>query len=85
MCVSRAIAEAVGTNVGVPVEGISLEDACAMEIWPSWIAKLYTFNNRAASTKAVKMLGWDDYKMVNMLSDIATGSYVPKAEYDGVI
>lgn len=75
----RGIAEAVGKNAGVPTEGISLEDAYAKEIWPAWVTSLYVLNNRAASTKAQKLLGWGDFKSMEMLSDISDGSYASKA------
>ena len=71
----RAIAEAVGKNVGVPAEGLSLEDAYAKKIWPPWVTSLYVLNQRADSSKAERILGWGGFKGIRMLSDIESGSY----------
>ncbi len=71
----RAIAEAVGKNVGVPAEGLLLEDAYAKKIWPPWVTSLYVLNQRADSSKAERMLGWGGFKNIKMLSDIESGSY----------
>ena len=68
----------VAANVGVPVEGISLEEALKCEIWPVWAAPLFSINNRASSAKAERELGWDGFK-TDMLEDIASGSYAQKA------
>lgn len=76
--VCSAIAEAVGKNVGVPVEGVSLEDAYAKQIWPDWVTSLFMLNQRADSTKAQKLLRWGSFKSTDMLSDIASGSYAAK-------
>lgn len=73
--ICRAIAEAVGKNVGVPVEGVLLEDAYTKQIWPDWVTSLFALNQRADSTKAQKLLKWDSFKSTDMLSDIASGSY----------
>ncbi|CAL8465187.1 g4722 [Coccomyxa elongata] len=75
---ARGIADAVGVNVGVPVEGISLEEAFKHGIWPVWAAPLFSINNRASSVKAERELGWKDFK-TDMLEDIASGSYAQKA------
>ena len=71
----RGIAEAVGKNVGVPAEGVSLGDAYAKEIWPEWVTSLFVLNQRADSSKATRVLGWGDFKQLRMLSDIESGSY----------
>ena len=65
----------MGKNVGVPAEGVSLEDAYAKKIWPEWVTALYVLNQRADSSKAMKTLGWGDFKQLKMLSDIESGSY----------
>ena len=71
-----AIAKAVGENVGVPVEGISLNEALKLKLYPDWVISLYTIDNRVDSAKAETLLGWRDYVAVDMLSDIVNGSYV---------
>ena len=73
----RGIAEACAANVGgVPVEGISAEDALAKEVWPAWLVSVVGLNNCASGAKATRELHWPDAgKKTNMLQDIATGSY----------
>lgn len=79
VCAIREIAEAVGANVGVPVEGVSVEEANKLQIWPAWAIEVFALNNRASSAKAVRELGWGKYKSTDMLQDIASGSYAQKA------
>ena len=52
-----------------------MEDAYAKEIWPEWVTSLFVLNQRADSSKAMRMLGWGDFKQLRMLSDIESGSY----------
>jgi hypothetical protein len=65
----------VASNVGVPVEGVSLEEAQKREIWPSWMALIWSYNNRPSSEKAQRELGWGKFKAIDMLDDIKNGSY----------
>ena len=70
----RSIAEAVGKNLGLPVEGIAFPEAVKKEVWVTWMAAVWTYNNRVSSAKAQSQLQWRDFK-TNMLQDIAAGSY----------
>ena len=79
VCALRGIAEAVGANAGVPVEGVSMEDAFKLQIWPAWAIEVFAWNNRPSSAKAERELGWGNYKDTDMLRDIASGSYAQKA------
>ena len=74
----RSIAEAVGANLGLPVEGISLEKALAQEVWPDWMAHMWSYNNRVKADKAERELQWTAFSHVDMLDDIRSGSYKPK-------
>ena len=71
----------MGANLGVPAEGISLEDALAQEVWPDWMAHMWSYNNRVKADKAERELHWTDFIDVDMLDDIRFGSYKLK---DGV-
>ena len=70
----RGMAEAVGANLGVPVEGISREEALQKQMLPALIIAVFALNNRANSTKARHQLYWQGTG-VDMLKDIASGSY----------
>ena len=74
----RGIAEAVGANLGVPVDGISLEKALAQQVWPDWMAHMWSYNNRVKADKAERELLWTNFGHVDMLGDIRSGSYKPK-------
>lgn len=70
----REIAEAVGANTGVPVEGITFEEARAKEIWAEWLCIMFGLNTRSSGAKAAKELGWTA-KQLDVLADIVSGSY----------
>jgi hypothetical protein len=76
----RGIAEACAANLGgVPLQGISTEDALAQDLWPAWLVAAFGLNNCASGAKATRELRWPDAgKQTNMLEDIATGSYKQK-------
>lgn len=71
----------MGANLGVPAEGISLEDALAREVWTDWMAHMWSYNNRVKADKAERELRWTQFSDVDMLNDIRSGSYKSK---DGV-
>ena len=68
------MAEAVGANLGVPVEGISSEEALQKQMLPALITAVFALNNRASAAKAQRQLHWQGTN-VDMLKDIASGSY----------
>ena len=64
----------MGANLGVPVEGISREEALQKQILPALITAVFALNNRASSAKAQSQLHWQGTN-VDMLKDIASGTY----------
>ena len=71
----RSIAEAIGANLGVPVEGIAVKDAIEKEIWPAWLTTVWGYNNRIRSTGAHSKMKGTTQKDTDMLEDIRSGSY----------
>ena len=71
----RGVSEAVAANVGVPVKGITLEEALQLGMWPGWVAPLISTDNQVSFAKAQRELHWDNFKGVTMLEDVARGSY----------
>lgn len=74
MCTCRDIAEAVSANVGVPLEGVTLEEALSREIWAEWLCIMFGLNTRASGAKAAKELGWKA-EHTDVLADVVAGSY----------
>ncbi len=68
----RALAEAIGGALEVPVRSVSREDAQAK--WGPFLTAFVQFENRASNRKAVQQLGWKP-KGIDMLTDIRSGSY----------
>ena len=62
----------------MPAEGITLEKAVALQVWPEWMARMWSYNNRVRADKAERQLHWTDFSHLNMLNDIRSGSYKPK-------
>ena len=74
MCTCRDVAEAVSANVGVPVEGVTLEEALSKGIWAEWLCTMFGLNTRASGAKAARDLGWKA-QHIDVLADISAGSY----------
>lgn len=68
----RALAEAIGGALEVPVRSVSREDAQAK--WGPFLTAFVQFEDRASNRKAVQQLGWKP-KGIDMLTDIRSGSY----------
>ena len=52
----------MGANLGMPVEGKTLEDVIQEGIWPPWIAPIFAMNLRVKSDKAQSQLHWRPVK-----------------------
>ena len=73
----RGMAEAVGANLGVPIEGISHQEALQKQMLSPLIIAVIALNNwrpRADSAKARRQLHWKGTN-VDMLKEVASGSY----------
>ncbi|WP_320073217.1 SDR family oxidoreductase [Nostoc sp. MG11] len=68
----KAMAEAIGAVLQVPVRSVSREEAETK--WGEFLTAFVQDPNRAANRKAVEQLGWQP-KGVDMLTDIKSGSY----------
>ena len=74
---SRALSEAMGEALGVPVRSISFGDMASKV--GEFFAKFLSAENRASNAKAVKDLGWRPREK-KILDDIKSGSYVELAK-----
>jgi nucleoside-diphosphate-sugar epimerase len=74
----RALAEAIGAALHVPVRSVTREEAEA--IWGSFLTAFVQFENRPSNRKAVQQLGWRP-KGVDILTDIRSGSYRELVEH----
>ncbi|TVY94236.1 Uncharacterized protein LAWI1_G002267 [Lachnellula willkommii] len=74
---SRALSEAMGEALGVPVRSQSFEDTAAKT--GEFFARFLSAENRALNAKAVQELGWQPREK-KILDDIKSGSYVEVAK-----
>src|SRR5579875_378388 len=68
---TRAIAEAIGAGLGVPVSSIDAPDATEHF---GWMGRFFGADFQAASDRTRRMLGWEPTGPT-LLEDLATGSY----------
>ena len=68
----RAMAEAIGEALQLPVRSVSRDEAEAR--WGQFVTAFVQFENRSSNRKAVEQLGWQP-KGIDMLADIRSGSY----------
>ncbi|KAK9343368.1 hypothetical protein V1522DRAFT_413458 [Lipomyces starkeyi] len=73
----RALAEAIGEVLDLPVRSVSREEAESQ--WGQFITAFVQFENRASNRKAVQQLGWQP-KGIDMLTEIKSGSYLELAK-----
>jgi nucleoside-diphosphate-sugar epimerase len=69
----KQIAEAIGQNLGVPAQGVTLEEAQA--VFGAGLAEFFRMNSRISATRIREELGWSPDPAHHLLEDIATGSY----------
>ena len=69
---TRAMAEAIGEAVDVPVKGKSRSEVEAL--WGPFLAAFVDYENRASSER-LRNLGWQPKASPGMLEDIKSGSY----------
>ncbi len=74
---TRAMAEAIGEAVGVPVKGKSRTEAEAL--WGPFLTAFVDYENRASSER-LRNLGWQPKASPGMLEDIRNGSYREMAQ-----
>ncbi|TVY33302.1 Uncharacterized protein LSUB1_G006744 [Lachnellula subtilissima] len=74
---SRALSEAMGEALGVPLRSLSFEDMASK--MGQFFAKFLSAENRASNAKAVQELGWRPREK-KILDDIKSGSYVELAK-----
>ncbi|TVY56594.1 Uncharacterized protein LCER1_G006616 [Lachnellula cervina] len=74
---SRALSEAMGEALGIPVRSQSFEDTTAKT--GEFFAKFLSAENRASNAKAVQELGWRP-REEKLLDEIKSGSYVEVAK-----
>lgn len=75
---ARAIAEAIGEGLGVPVRSVPVERAYDHF---GWIGPLFAVDAPATSTKTRELLDWQP-KESGLLADLAAGHYFTAAEID---
>jgi nucleoside-diphosphate-sugar epimerase len=68
----KKMVEAVGQLVGVPVKGISKEDA--VKQW-GFLGNLFAMDIRGTALRAEKELGWKPSSAVGIIDEIVSGSY----------
>lgn len=68
---ARAIAEAIGRGLNVPVESVTPDDAAAHF---GWIAGFFALDLPTSSAKTQELLGWTPAGPT-LLEDLGTGSY----------
>jgi nucleoside-diphosphate-sugar epimerase len=68
---TRAIAEAIGAGLGLPVVSVSPEDTAEHF---GWMGAFFGMNSRASSMITRKLLGWNPTHPT-LLEDLAEGSY----------
>jgi len=68
----RALAEAIGAALEVPVRSVSRQEA--EDKWGPFLTSFVQYPNRPSNRKAVEQLGWKP-KEVDLLTDIKYGSY----------
>ena len=73
----RALSEAMGKALDIPVKSISYEDAKAL--WGEFFARFLSTENWASGAKAVRELGWHP-RGASILDEVNTGSYVAVAQ-----
>lgn len=73
----RALTEAIGAALNIPVRSVSHEEAEAL--WGQFLAEFVQRENRPSNRKAVQQLRWQP-KGIDMLTDIRSGSYRELAE-----
>ncbi|CRG91019.1 hypothetical protein PISL3812_08067 [Talaromyces islandicus] len=71
------LAQAMGSILDLPVKSVKFEDALAT--YGNFLTRFLCAVNRASSSKAVKMLGWQP-REIGILEEIRTGSYVSVAQ-----
>ena len=69
---ARAMAEAIGEAVGVPVRSKSRTEVEAL--WGPFLAAFVDYENRASSER-LRKLGWQPQARLGILEDIKNGSY----------
>ena len=70
---ARQIAEAVASNLGLSANSVTREGA--LEIFGPSLTTFFEMNNRLNPQKAISELGWKPEERMNILEDIASGSY----------
>jgi nucleoside-diphosphate-sugar epimerase len=68
---TRAIAEAIGAGLGVPVASVSAEEAADHF---GWMGRFFGIDSQASSTWTRELLGWQPTH-ATLLEDLAGGSY----------